>query len=175
MNGDGTKNGAGGAGTPGGGGPSGKRRRRQKPPRSVLNPDENGLFYWLAFLALWVLYNLWTVVVRLAFPELHSGDSLAGWNVCDALGDAAYVLDIAVQFRTGYLEQGIMVHDSRKLAKHYVHSKPFLIDMASLLPLDWFLLPTQMSSKNALLARWRPALRFFRLAKLYRVCAFYYV
>lgn len=150
-----------------------RRRRHQKPPRSVLNPDENGLFYWLAFLALWVLYNLWTIVVRLAFPELHQDDNLFVWNVCDALGDAAYVLDIAVQFRTGYLEQGIMVHDSRKLAVHYVRSKAFLIDMMSLLPIDWMLLPQQLA--DPVLARWRPACRFLRLIKLYRVFAFYYV
>ncbi len=153
-----------------------KRRRRKKPPRSVLNPDENGLFYWLAFLALWVLYNLWTVVVRLAFPELHSDEyNLTVWNVCDLMGDVAYLLDVVVQFRTGYLEQGIMVHDSRKLALHYVRSKSFLIDMASMVPLDWLLLPQQLASRDPVLARWRPACRFLRLVKLYRVYAFYYV
>jgi hypothetical protein len=150
-----------------------RRRRHQKPPRSVLNPDENGLFYWLAFLALWVLYNLWTVVVRLAFPELQQGENLFAWNVCDALGDAAYALDIAVQFRTGYLEQGIMVHDSRMLAAHYIRSKAFLIDIFSLLPIDWMLLTDQVA--NPVMARWRPAARFLRLTKLYRVFAFYYV
>ena len=157
----------------GGGGPVKRRRRHQKPPRSVLNPDENGLFYWLAFLALWVLYNLWTVVVRLAFPELHHGENLFAWNMCDALGDVAYILDIVVQFRTGYLEQGIMVHDSRKLAIHYVRSRAFLIDVFSLLPMDWLLLSYQVA--DPILARWRPACRFLRLIKLYRVFAFYYV
>ena len=152
-----------------------RRRRHQKPPRSVLNPDENGLFYWLAFLALWVLYNLWTIVVRLAFPELHQDDNLWVWNLCDLLGDVAYLLDVVVQFRTGYLEQGIMVHDSKKLAIHYVRSKSFLVDMGCMLPLDWMLLPQQMASGDPILARWRPACRFFRLAKLYRVYAFYYV
>ncbi len=42
----------------------------------------------LAFLSLWVLYNLWTVIIRLAFPELHrveASDSWT-WNLCDALG-----------------------------------------------------------------------------------------
>ena len=87
----------------------------------------------------------------------------------------AQILDIVVQFRTGYLEQGIMVHDSRKLAIHYLRSSSFLIDMASLLPVDWLLLPQQMSGGDPILARWRPACRFFRLVKLYRVYAFYYV
>ena len=129
-----------------------RRRLHRKPPRSVLNPDENGLFYWMAFLALWVLYNLWTMVVRLTFPELQSGhDGIRTWSICDALGDATYVLDIVVQFRTGYLEQGIMVHDSRKLAVHYIRSRPFLIDLLALMPIDWLLLPLHKS--DAALAR----------------------
>ena len=116
---------------------------------------------------------MWTVVVRLAFPELHHGENLFAWNMCDALGDVAYILDIVVQFRTGYLEQGIMVHDSRKLAIHYVRSRAFLIDVFSLLPMDWLLLSYQVA--DPILARWRPACRFLRLIKLYRVFAFYYV
>lgn len=101
----GVSSGTGGGGGGGGGGRTGanssgavrrRRRHKKKPPRSVLNPDENGLFYWLAFLALWVLYNLWTVVVRLAFPELQQGDNLSAWNLCDALGDAAYVSFLSV-------------------------------------------------------------------------------
>ena len=127
----------------------------------------------MAFLALWVLYNLWTMVVRLAFPELQVDSNIDTWNLCDALGDAAYLVDIMVQFRTGYLEQGIMVHDSRKLAVHYMRSRPFLVDLVSLMPIDWFLLPLHKSDPD--LARWRPALRCFRLVKLYRVYAFYYV
>ena len=92
------------------------------------------------------------MVVRLTFPELQSGnDGIRSWSICDALGDAAYVLDIVVQFRTGYLEQGIMVHDSRKLAVHYIRSRPFLIDLLALMPIDWLLLPLHKS--DAALAR----------------------
>jgi hypothetical protein len=41
-----------------------------------------------------------------------------------------------VQFRTGYLEQGLVVYNSKKLASHYIHSRAFMLDVSSLLPLD---------------------------------------
>lgn len=40
------------------------------------------------------------------------------------------------QSRTGYLEQGILVRNSRKLARHYVSSYAFKLDLLSLMPTD---------------------------------------
>ncbi|KAF8794801.1 Cyclic nucleotide-gated cation channel like protein [Argiope bruennichi] len=41
--------------------------------RSVVNPDENILFYWLSLLTICLLYNAWTIIVRQAFPVLPVG------------------------------------------------------------------------------------------------------
>lgn len=45
-------------------------------------------------------------------------------------------MDVVVQLRTGYLEQGLMVYDDKKLAAHYLRSRAFLLDLAALIPLD---------------------------------------
>lgn len=112
-----------------------RRRARRKQPRSVVNPDENFYFYWLLILTLSVLYNLWTLIVRQSFPEFQA--LLSGfWLACDCLSDLCFIMDVVVQLRTGYLEQGLMVYDSRKLAKHYLTSRAFLLDLAALCPLD---------------------------------------
>lgn len=80
------------------------------------------------------------------------------WLVCDSLSDIIFVLDVVVQLRTGYLEQGLMVrtfwwilnqfqhvssriilsqvYDSKKLASHYLHARAFIFDLISLIPLD---------------------------------------
>lgn len=54
-------------------------------------------------------------------PPRHSSDSASCtrqtfqerasefWLVCDSLSDVIFVLDVVVQLRTGYLEQGLMV------------------------------------------------------------------
>ncbi|XP_046980683.1 cyclic nucleotide-gated cation channel alpha-3-like, partial [Schistocerca americana] len=147
--------------------PTRRRRRRRGPqrlPRSVVNPDENFYFYWLMLLTVCVLYNLWTLIVRQSFPELQQR-APAFWLSCDSISDAVFLLDVAVQFRTGYLEQGLMVYDSKKLAGHYLRSRAFLLDLSALLPLD--LLQINLGTN--------PILRFPRFLKVYRVYDYYYM
>ncbi|XP_055539631.1 uncharacterized protein LOC129726683 isoform X3 [Wyeomyia smithii] len=141
-----------------------RRRRRLKIPKSVVNPDENFYFYWLMVVTISILYNLWTLIVRQSFPELQSNASKF-WLSCDCLTDLVFILDVVVQLRTGYLEQGLMVYDSKKLAGHYLHSSEFLLDLASLVPLD--ILQIRLGSQ--------PLLRFPRFFKVYRAIKYYYI
>ncbi|XP_051159570.1 uncharacterized protein LOC127280558 isoform X2 [Leptopilina boulardi] len=139
-------------------------RRPQKPPKTVVNPDENFYYYWLMLLSVCVLYNLWTLIVRQSLPELQ-GLAPAVWLACDGFTDLVFFLDVGVQFRTGYLEQGLMVYNNKKLAGHYVKSKSFVLDLLALLPLD--LLQVNLGSN--------PLLRFPRFLKIYRVYNYYYM
>ncbi|XP_024939902.1 uncharacterized protein LOC107266738 isoform X2 [Cephus cinctus] len=148
--------------------PGGRRRRRprrpQRPPKTVVNPDENFYYYWLMLLSACVLYNLWTLIVRQSLPELQELAPRA-WLTCDGFTDLVFFFDVAVQFRTGYLEQGLMVYNSKKLAGHYLKSKSFILDLMALLPLD--LLQVNLGSN--------PMLRFPRFLKVYRVYNYYYM
>ena len=147
---------------------SSRRRRRprrpQKPPKTVVNPDENFYYYWLMLLSMCVLYNLWTLIVRQSMPELQE---LAPdlWFGCDSFSDLVFLVDLGVQFRTGYLEQGLMVYNSKKLAGHYLRSKTFVMDMLALVPLEML---EYNIGKN-------PMLRFPRFFKIYRVYNYYYM
>ncbi|CAB3219872.1 unnamed protein product [Arctia plantaginis] len=87
------------------------------------------------------------------------------WLTCDGFSDLVFALDLVVQLRTGYLEQGLMVYDSKKLAKHYLSSRPFLLDIASLTPLD--LLQLKIGTN--------PIIRFPRFLKVYRAVSCYYI
>ncbi|XP_023248266.1 uncharacterized protein LOC106639567 [Copidosoma floridanum] len=139
-------------------------RRPQKPPKTVVNPDENFYYYWLMLLSGCVLYNLWTLIVRQSMPELQEAAPVV-WLSCDGFTDLVFALDVGVQFRTGYLEQGLMVYNSKKLAGHYFRSKSFALDLFALLPLD--LLQVNLGSN--------PILRFPRFLKVYRVYNYYYM
>ncbi|XP_072383029.1 uncharacterized protein Cngl [Diabrotica undecimpunctata] len=141
-----------------------RRRRHRKQPRTVVNPDSNFYFYWLLVLTVCVLYNLWTLIVRESFPELQEMIS-SFWLTCDSMSDLVFILDLAVQLRTGYLEQGLMVYDSKKLASHYLRSRAFLLDLAALCPLD--LLQIRLG--------WHPLLRCPRFLKVYRAVNYYYM
>ncbi|KAL1129877.1 hypothetical protein AAG570_012821 [Ranatra chinensis] len=148
----------------GGGGRGGKGPRPGRRPLTVVDPDEDFYYYWLLVLTLCVLYNLWTLIVRQSFPELRSA-AQQFWTACDAVTDVVFVLDIGVQLRTGYLEQGLVVYDSKKLAGRYLRSRAFLLDIAALFPLD--LLRFNIGAE--------PILRFPRFFKVYRVYDYYYI
>lgn len=62
------------------------------------------MFNWLGVVTLAVLYNLWTCILRQAFREVQQSCS-ACWITIDVVCDLVYLLDILVQFRTGYLNQ----------------------------------------------------------------------
>ncbi|XP_011296962.1 uncharacterized protein Cngl isoform X2 [Fopius arisanus] len=147
---------------------SSRRRRRQRkaqrPPKTVVNPDENFYYYWLMLLSACVLHNLWTLIVRQSLPELQAM-APAAWLAADGFTDLIFFLDVGVQFRTGYLEQGLMVYNNKKLAGHYLKSKSFILDLLALLPLD--LLQVNLGSN--------PMLRFPRFLKVYRVYNYYYM
>ncbi|KNC20786.1 hypothetical protein FF38_00092 [Lucilia cuprina] len=141
-----------------------RRRRYLQKRRSVVNPDENFYFYWLMVLTICVLYNLWTLIVRQSFPELQNAVPTF-WFICDTLTDLVFIMDIFVQLRTGYLEQGLMVYDDKKLMSHYVHSRNCFLDIIALVPFD--LLQLKLGSQ--------PLLRFTRFFKVYRSVRFYYI
>jgi hypothetical protein len=72
----------------------------------VISTDESFLFYWLILLNIFVLYNLWFSIARQAFDPLQR-DYSETWKIMDYIADTMYFLDIFIQLRTGYLEQGI--------------------------------------------------------------------
>ena len=141
-----------------------KEKEQKKNLRFVINPDENFMFAWLAVLTIAVLYNLWTCIAREAFPDIQIGYEII-WFVTDGVCDLVYLMDIAVQLRTGYLERGLIVFNAAKLAKHYIYSKFFIIDMLSLLPLDLVQLFIGI----------HPIVRFPRFLKAYRSYRFAYM
>jgi len=87
------------------------------------------------------------------------------WLATDGACDLIYIIDIGVQLRTGYLERGLIVYNTAKLARHYVYSSSFLLDLFSLLPLDLLQLYFGV----------HPLLRFPRFLKSYRLHRFVYL
>lgn len=131
---------------------------------AVIHPDGTFMFYWLATVTLAVLYNWWTCIAREGFREIQDGWE-AVWFTFDAVCDTIYVLDIVVQFRTGYLEQGLMVYDGRKLRQNYYKSSNFYFDIISLFPLDLIQIFIGI----------HPMIRFPRFLKTYRTLRFMYM
>ncbi|KAK7491150.1 hypothetical protein BaRGS_00017587 [Batillaria attramentaria] len=127
-----------------------------------VDPAENFHYRWLFFISMSVLYNLIFIIVRAVFKELQTS-YVTLWFVLDYLCDFVYLVDMGFQFRTGYLEHGLMVVDPAKLRKNYTKSKLFRLDVLSVLPTDllYFVIGIQ------------PYVRFNRLLRIHRLFEFF--
>ncbi|XP_031554576.1 cyclic nucleotide-gated channel rod photoreceptor subunit alpha-like [Actinia tenebrosa] len=126
----------------------------------TIDPSGKTLFVWLLVIAIAVLYNLIFIIARQCFHQLHDS-SPALWFVLDYLCDVIYGLDIFVQFRTAYLDQGLLVRDLKKLRKNYMLSRiDFKLDILSILPYDllYFVVGTDQT-----------IVRIPRILRLYRI------
>ncbi|XP_062311525.1 cyclic nucleotide-gated cation channel alpha-4, partial [Osmerus eperlanus] len=82
-----------------------------------------------------ISYNWVIIIARACFYDLEE-NFLAVWLTLDYIFDFLFVIDTIIKFRTGYLEQGILVRDIALLKKHYLSSSGFLLDLVSILPTD---------------------------------------
>ncbi|UJR30171.1 hypothetical protein I4U23_017711 [Adineta vaga] len=129
----------------------------------IVDPSESFFYYWSAIVSIAVLYNLVILIGRSAFLLLQERLFIL-WLICDYLCDLCYIIDTFVQSRKTYLEQGLVVHDIKKLRKHYMHSRAFILDIISLLPTDFLYFMPQLYLL--------PSLRFNRIVRVYRFMEF---
>ncbi|KAK1332789.1 hypothetical protein QTO34_006320 [Cnephaeus nilssonii] len=135
---------------------------RKKDP-VVVDPSSNLYYRWLTVIALPVFYNWCLLVCRACFDELQS-EHLVLWLVLDYAADVLYGLDVLVRARTGFLEQGLMVRDTKRLWRHYTETLQFKLDVLSLVPTDLAYFKLGINY---------PELRFNRLLKFARLFEFF--
>ena len=104
-----------------------------------LNPHDSRILYWLFLLSLIYLYNVLFVTYRLVFPIFNE----KFWHfflIIDIIADIYYYIDILVQIRTCYLNQGYIVISGSLLTRQYVFvDKTVFLDIFTVLPIDYFL------------------------------------
>ncbi|TRY97208.1 hypothetical protein DNTS_013711 [Danionella cerebrum] len=101
----------------------------------VVDPSEEFYYIWLQIMILPICYNWVIIILRSCFYTIEDM-YFAVWLSLDYICDLFYVLDTVIGFRTGFLEQGILVRDVSSLKKRYMRSSRFKLDIASLLPTD---------------------------------------
>nr|XP_045004322.1 cyclic nucleotide-gated cation channel alpha-3 [Jaculus jaculus] len=138
-------------------------QEEKKKDAIVVDPSSNAYYRWLTVIALPVFYNWCLLVCRACFDELQS-ENLILWLVLDYSADVLYILDMLVRARTGFLEQGLMVRDAKRLRKHYTKTLHFKLDILSLVPTDLAYLKLGINY---------PELRFNRLLKFSRLFEFF--
>lgn len=137
----------------------------------VIDPTTRFHYRWLATISVAVCYNLIVIIGRSTFWDLHNLCPRV-WYFLDYLSDLIYLLDMIAQSRTGYLEQGILVRDTRELARHYLRGLAFKLDLLSVLPTDiaYMFMPTRCLPNRvpcAVIVRLNRLFRFHRMATFF--------
>uniref|UniRef100_A0A3B5PR21 Cyclic nucleotide gated channel subunit alpha 2 n=1 Tax=Xiphophorus maculatus TaxID=8083 RepID=A0A3B5PR21_XIPMA len=130
----------------------------------VLSPSDDAYYNWLIVIGAAVFYNFTLLVVRACFDELQM-KNVQVWLVLDYICDGVYILDIAVRLHTGFLDQGLLVKDVRRLRETYIRTLQCTLDICSILPTDLLYLIAGMS--------YTPLLRFNRLLRMSRLFEFF--
>lgn len=137
----------------------------------MIDPARSFHYRWLSVISLAVCYNIVFIIGRGTFWGLHNLYPRT-WYMLDYLCDSVYLVDMLANSRTGYLEQGILVRNTRKLVRHYIGSFAFKLDLMSVLPTD--LAYPLMAAKCLpnrvpcpVIVRLNRLLRFHRLAQFF--------
>ncbi|XP_050417064.2 cyclic nucleotide-gated cation channel alpha-3 [Patella vulgata] len=130
----------------------------------VIDPAEPLWFYWSLIASLAVFYNLVCVFLRAVWVEMNMKEWEMAWFILDYTSDFITILDMFVRCRLGFLEQGILVTEKKRLVKVYIKSPKFFIDIFSILPFDLFYLLTGLNT----------LFRMNRIVRIWRVLEFYH-
>nr|XP_046159255.1 cyclic nucleotide-gated cation channel alpha-3-like isoform X3 [Oncorhynchus gorbuscha] len=139
------------------------RVRKRKKEIWIMDPSADRYYRWLTIIAAPCFYNLMMLVTRACFNELQS-TYITLWIVLDYTSDLIYYTDTFVRSRTGFLEQGLLVKDDKKLRDKYKSMPQFKWDMISMIPTDLLFLKVGLNY---------PELRLNRLAKMNRLFEFF--
>ena len=141
--------------------PPNRRSQSSRRFTFIFDPSGRLTYWWTSIISLAFLYNFWIIIFRFSFHELTHTNLLI-WFICDYSCDFLYLMDIMFNFRTAYLEEGVLQTDPIKLRHYYMNTTRFYIDCLCLLPLDFLYLSIGFKS----------IVRLFRLVKIYRFWTF---
>lgn len=126
-----------------------------------LDPFGNWHLLWLFVVSLGVAYCSWTIILRLAFIE-GQGKSSTIFLFADYVTDFVFLLDIWIQSRTAYMENGQLVIESKQTRHHYMRTLGFGVDCLAVIPFDLLYFVYGID----------PVFRLGRLFKIHRFVSF---
>lgn len=152
----------------------------------TISPEGRFRKVWDVFIVLLIVFCTVCVPLEVGFERGMRAAMGSGWRAYTSFNvfvDVAFILDIMVSFRTGFMVDGELVTDSRRIAAHYVRGS-FVIDLLGSFPLNLFMgaalavsnsgdagetASSQQSPAAARLNRQLRLLRVFKLNRLLRL------
>ena len=99
----------------------------------ILSPDWWGMHAWNIMLAMLVCVSCLAVPLQLAFEKRFDNDA---WSAYSYTVDAFFICDIVCCFRTAFDSDGRRVRDPRLIARRYVTSCWFYLDICAAFPVN---------------------------------------
>ncbi|OWZ13361.1 Voltage-gated Ion Channel [Phytophthora megakarya] len=134
--------------------------------RWVLHPNSSLKALWDLFSACVVVYYSWIIPFMLCFDWYEPS---TGIKVVMKILDVWGFLDIALRFRTGYIEYGAVVMNPQKIRLAYIRSVWFPIDLASSIPFEYFIKDT---TTNVSTRKTFKMIKYIKLPRLLRLGRF---
>lgn len=144
--------------------------RQQEVGHWIIHPCSNFRFYWDLVMLILLIANV--IVLPVAISFFNDNLNHLGLLIFNLVSDSMFLLDIAVNFRTGVLQNDYVdeiILEPKQIAKHYIRTW-FFIDFLSSIPLDYIFLlyrgDGEGGTEKYQLARTGRALKALRLVKL---------
>jgi hypothetical protein len=103
---------------------------------SVIYHDNKIKVSWDIFIILLVLFNCYTIPMAVAFQNISWMRS-SPYAIAEMLIDISFAIDILLAFRTTFITPGgNLESDPKTIAKTYLCSKDFPIDLAATIPFE---------------------------------------
>ncbi|KAF8356780.1 tax-4 [Pristionchus pacificus] len=97
------------------------------------------------------------------------------WMFFDILTDGVYIADIVMKTRTGFLEQGLLVRDSRRIREQYMRSVEFRWDVLSMIPADYIFNFVRKKIGRAVDALERTETRYIIIIIHWNACFYFFL
>lgn len=138
----------------------------------VFHPESSLIVSWDIIAMLFIIYQAIEVPFRICFNV-----PLAGiWNIIEFIITVSFMLDILLNFNTGFYSRGSLIMNRKEIFKNYIKGW-FWVDFFSTFPYTWILdgaLSNELSSDNNLyrasnVIKLIKIIRFLRILKLLRL------
>jgi len=131
-------------------------------PFLIVHPEANSKVTWDLLLLGMVIFFGFSVPYRLGFDIQLSPSE----EMFDVVSDILFLVDIVVNFRTAYKDDGILITDFKMIATNYL-SFWFPIDVLASFPIGWFTSGAGGVNKLFKMLRLFKLFRMLRLLKLF--------
>jgi len=101
----------------------------------IIHPLSTGRMVWDFFMSLVCIYIALGMPFYIAWEAVLSTDTTSQLEIWDRWFNNMFILDVFLNFRTGYMKDNDLVMDWKKIAKNYLRTW-FLLDAVSSLPTD---------------------------------------